>query len=245
MLIRQGQARSGVVDRRLACTLAAVAGAVNTAAFHAVGFFSANMTGNVSALSDRAALGQWLSAGFYLMIVLAFIAGSAAATLLISAGKRRAFDGIYALAILVEAVLMMLLGGIALWVLPAEHDWMLVLGLSFLMGLQNAAVTRISEARVRTTHISGMATDIGIELAMLFDIARGREAGAEQPANQSKLRLHGLTILSFLAGGVVGVLAYRMIGDLLLPVISIVLLAIALPGLTRALGQRQRAGAGR
>jgi uncharacterized membrane protein YoaK (UPF0700 family) len=33
----------------------------------------------------------------------------------------------------------------------------------FLMGLQNAVVTRISNARVRTTHVSGTATDIGIE----------------------------------------------------------------------------------
>src|SRR3546814_10645675 len=77
MLIRQGAARSSSNDRRLACTLAAAAGALNTAAFQAVGFFSANMTGNVSSLSDHAALGQWLIGAFYLTIVLAFIGGAA------------------------------------------------------------------------------------------------------------------------------------------------------------------------
>ncbi|MGO8462711.1 DUF1275 family protein, partial [Rhizobium ruizarguesonis] len=51
---------------------------------------------------------------------------------------------------------------------------MLVPGLAFLMGLQNAVVKRISDARVRTTHVSGMATDLGIELGIAFDILCGR-----------------------------------------------------------------------
>ena len=47
--------------------------------------------------------------------------------------------------------------------------------------LQNAVVTHISDARVRTTHVSGMATDIGIELGTAFDILRGREKGIDAP----------------------------------------------------------------
>lgn len=47
MLISTDAARTFNTDSRLACTLAAVAGALNTAAFESVGFFSANMTGNI------------------------------------------------------------------------------------------------------------------------------------------------------------------------------------------------------
>ena len=47
MLTREGSNRNELIDRRLAAYLAAVAGALNAAAFSAVGFFSANMTGNV------------------------------------------------------------------------------------------------------------------------------------------------------------------------------------------------------
>ncbi|WP_200847882.1 DUF1275 family protein [Rhizobium sp. 18055] len=61
MLIRQGADRDELADR-LATSLAAVAGALNAAAFYAVGFFSANMTGNVSLLSDHVAIGDWLGA---------------------------------------------------------------------------------------------------------------------------------------------------------------------------------------
>jgi uncharacterized membrane protein YoaK (UPF0700 family) len=234
MLIRQGNARSDGIDRRLACALAAVAGALNTAAFHAVGFFSANMTGNVSALSDHAALGEWLIGAFYLLIVLTFIAGAAVSTLLINAGRRRKIQSIYAVSILAEAILMVLLGLAEIWLPPAERGRALILGLSFLMGLQNAVVTRISEARVRTTHVSGMSTDIGIELSMLFDIARGRELDADAAPYRTKLRLHVQTVLSFLGGGVVGVLVYQAIGNRLLFGTAIILLVMALAGIVRA-----------
>jgi uncharacterized membrane protein YoaK (UPF0700 family) len=239
MLIRQGNARSNDVDRRLACTLAAIAGALNTAAFHAVGFFSANMTGNVSALSDHAALGEWLIGAFYLVIVLTFITGAAVSTLLINAGRRREILSIYAVSILAEAVLMALLGCAELWLPQVQRGPVLILGLSFLMGLQNAVVTRISDARVRTTHVSGMATDIGIELSMLFDIARGHELDADAAPYRSKLQLHVQTVLSFLAGGVVGVLVYQAIGSRLLFGAAALLLVIALAGILRAHAPRQ------
>ena len=233
MLIRQGSARGSDIDRRLACTLAAIAGALNTAAFHAVGFFSANMTGNVSSLSDHIALGEWRVGAFYLMIVLAFIGGAAVSTLLINAGRRREIHGIYAFSILAEAVLMTLLGCADLWLPQTSRGPVVILGLSFLMGLQNAVVTCISDARVRTTHVSGMATDIGIELSMLFDIARGRETHMDAAPYWSKLRLHVQTVLSFLAGGVVGVLIYQAIGGVLLFGAAGLLLVMVLAGLLR------------
>lgn len=233
MLIQQGEARTVDIDRRLACSLAAIAGALNTAAFQAVGFFAANMTGNVSTLSDHMGLGQWLIGAFYLLIVLTFIGGAAVSTQLINAGRRRGIRGIYAFSILSEAVLMALLGGLE-FALPSDHRGAtLVLGLSFLMGLQNAAVTHISDARVRTTHVSGMATDIGIELSMLFDIACGRESRAAAASYRSKFRLHSQTVLSFLGGGVIGVVVYQAIGGLILFGAAALLFAIALNGLLR------------
>ncbi len=59
MLVSQGATRNERVNLNLACSLALIAGALNAAAFYAVGFFAANMTGNVSALSDHLATEQW------------------------------------------------------------------------------------------------------------------------------------------------------------------------------------------
>jgi uncharacterized membrane protein YoaK (UPF0700 family) len=110
MLIRQGDARDSRLDRKLAFALAAVAGGLNAAAFHEVGFFSANMTGNVSALSSLLAMGQWGHGLGYLTIVLAFIFGALVSTLVIGAGLRRGIVTIYARVILAEGTLLALLG---------------------------------------------------------------------------------------------------------------------------------------
>ncbi|MGO7092992.1 YoaK family protein [Rhizobium leguminosarum] len=234
MLVRQGSHRNEKIDRSLAASLAAIAGALNASAFYAVGFFSANMTGNVSTLSDHLAVGQFLSALFYGGIVVSFVLGAAVSTLIVNEGRRRNMHAIYAYSILTEAALLAILGCADLWLLSAWRVPVLILGLAFLMGIQNAVVTRISDARVRTTHVSGMATDLGIELGTAFDILLGREPTAEARRNQTKLRLHLYTISSFMAGGILGVLIYRAVGGYLLILAAGLLTAIALDAIRRA-----------
>ena len=224
MLIREGDQRTLGIDIRLAALLAAIAGALNAAGFQATGFFSANMTGNVSALSDHLGLGQVGPAALFAALVAAFIAGAFVSGLLIEVGRNNGVRAIYAYSITFEAALLVLLGTLDLaW----PNVTVLILGLSFVMGLQNAATTRISNARVRTTHVSGMATDIGLGLAALASGSRRDEA-------LSRLSLQLSTIVSFLIGGVVGVVIYLTIGGWLLWICGAVLLAIALPEVRRA-----------
>ncbi|MDF7648082.1 YoaK family protein [Erwiniaceae bacterium L1_54_3] len=227
MLISTEHLRSNSADIKLACTLAAVAGALNTAAFEVVGFFSANMTGNVSSLSDHLAKANLAPGVFFLEIVCIFIAGSVISTLMINAGRRRNIRAVYALNIICEGVGLVLLGILEIWIKPLSPGVTLILGLSFLMGLQNAVVTRISNARVRTTHISGTSTDIGIELAMLFDVVRRKEPPKDAPLYLERLRLHSFTLVSFLLGGVAGIWLFHLLryGFLIFIGISVITLA--------------------
>lgn len=236
MLISQGAARNERINLNLACSLALIAGALNAAAFYAVGFFAANMTGNVSALSDHLAMAQWGPGLFFLAIIVTFIVGATVSSLLINAGRRRGIAGIYAYSILLEACLLALLGVADIWLLTVWRPPLLTLGLAFLMGLQNATVTRISDARVRTTHVSGMATDIGIELGIVIDIQRGQEPDAHSAENRTRLKLHAWTIAAFLLGGVIGVIVYRAIGGYLLLVCAALLLLIAIGGIRHRRG---------
>ena len=234
MLITSENTRTFNTDIRLACTLAAVAGALNTAAFETVGFFSANMTGNVSSLSDHLAKANLHVGLFFLLIVLLFIAGSSVSTLIINSGRRRQIRGIYAINILLEGLALLVLGVIESWFSFRESGVLLVLSLSFLMGLQNAVVTRISNARVRTTHVSGTATDIGIELAMLFDVIRRKESPKDAPLYLERLKLHFFTVMAFLLGGVLGILLLNALSYKLLILIGVMLTALALSALKRA-----------
>lgn len=240
MLIRQDEARTFITDSRLAATLALVAGALNTAAFEAVGFFSANMTGNVSSLSERLARAELPLALFFFEIVCLFILGSTFSTLLINHGRRRGIRSVYAINILLEALLLLLLGAAEVFFPQVAGGIMMILSLSFLMGLQNAVVTRISNARVRTTHVSGTATDIGIELAMLVDIVRRKESTEYSPIYLQRLMLHGSTITAFLVGGVGGIWLYKMIGAGFLLLIGGFLALLALNALSKA--RRTKAG---
>ncbi len=229
MLTRFNNARNFNVDTQLASTLAAVAGALNASVFHAVGFFSANMTGNVSLFSDKLAQGQGSAAIFFIEIVTVFILGAMISALLINMGRRRGIYRIYAFNILVEAAMLAMLGLFEYIVPSLSHGAILILGLSFLMGIQNAVVTCISNARVRTTHVSGTSTDIGIELAMMVDVVCGHEAGSVAAEYMQRLKLHLATLIAFLAGGVVGVWLYLIIGDMLLFLGALVLFMIAAP----------------
>lgn len=235
MLVTQGHQRDAVIDQKLAVTLASIAGAINAAAFYAVGFFSANMTGNVSALSDHLATGVFASAWLYFAIILAFVGGAAFCGALLMEGARRGVVGAHAFAVLVEGI--MLAPIVLVDVLAGDHLRVpvIVIWLAFLMGLQNAVVTHLSNARVRTTHISGMATDLGIEIALAWHLRHQARSNAE--ANGTRLRLHLSTILAFLLGGVAGVMIYRVIGGYGFLVAAGLLCIVGAQGVQRA---RQR-----
>lgn len=101
---------------------------------------------------------------FYLSVILAFVPGAAVSTLLINAGKRRRIRSLYAVNILPETDLMALPG----------HAY---LGLEFSYGSTECGGHDDLGARVRTTHVSGISPDIGIELSMWFGIPRSPELG--------------------------------------------------------------------
>lgn len=232
MLVHEGEARTRAKDESLAWTFASLAGALNAAGFYAFGSYSSNMTGNVSALADHLGLGDLRLALYALALVATFVAGAMVATLLIGIGRERCLRGVYAYGVLAEAVMLAALGAVAPW-LPADgRGAVLALGLSFLLGLQNATVTQITDARVRTTHVTGMVTDIGIGLANLLE--------RRPAADRAKLRLHLVTVSAFLAGGILGVLLYRCLGTALLLVVAGLLAMLAIPGISSA--RRLQAG---
>ncbi len=237
MLVQESGERNDGKDIRLACSLAAVAGGLNASAFHAVGFFSANMTGNVSALSDHLALGDAWAVVFLLAILLLFVSGAGLASFLVQVGRRRRLKATFAGVIVLEGLLLLMLGVMEAWGPDAYRRSVLVLGLSFAMGLQNAVVTRISDARVRTTHVSGMATDIGIALGTIVDEVLRRRSGGIDVSLMSRLRLHACTIAAFLAGGVVGVALHRVVDGKLIFGFAGALLAIGTSGLAKATRQ--------
>jgi uncharacterized membrane protein YoaK (UPF0700 family) len=168
---------------------------------------------------------------------MAFVAGSFVCAFALAAAARRRAPGVYAACLGVESVAMAALAiGCAATSSDGALD-VLCLGLAFLMGGQNALATRLSDARVRATHLSGICTDLGISLGVRADRALHGAAGSGAESDSEGMTLRLLTVACFLVGGAFGALAYSAMGLLaLLPVAAAVAL-VAIVG-ARALVKR-------
>ncbi len=200
---------------RLGATLAFVAGAANAGGFLAVGQYTSHMTGVVSQMADHIVLGHLGLVLAGLAALLAFMLGAMTTALVVNWARRRGLHSCYALPVLVEAVLMLLFGLMGA-TLQAQVSLLLpatVLLLCFMMGLQNAVITKLSHAEIRTTHVTGLVTDLGIELGKLLYVNR-TQAHAPVRASRARLRAQGSLLGLFFVGGVIGAWGFQRTGFL-------------------------------
>lgn len=217
-------------DRHLGVGLAFVAGATNAGAFLAVAQYTSHMTGIVSSMADALVLGQMAVFLTGLGALLSFILGAATTALIVNFARRRRLTSAFALPILLEVVLLLVFGllGARLGEIHSGFVPATVILLCFMMGLQNAVITKISRAEIRTTHVTGIVTDIGIELGKLVYVNRTARDGVEQViANRGRLGLLSLLLTSFFVGGVLGAIGFQSLGYIATVPIALVLLSLA------------------
>ncbi len=230
-----GKHRTRSANRQLGAVLAFVAGAINAGGFLAVQRYTSHMTGVISGVADDLATGGVMLALAGLASLLAFIAGATCTALLINWARQRQMHSKYALALLVEAALLLVFGlvGAHLDALAQLLVPTAVLLLCFVMGLQNAIVTKISQAEIRTTHMTGVVTDLGIELGRLLYWNRSISPDSVHfvRANRDKLFIHSLVLGLFFGGGLVGALAFKHFGFSATLPIALLLVLMASPPL--------------
>jgi len=200
-------------DRHLAFYLTFVAGAANAGGFMVVDQYTSHMSGIVSSLADNLVIGDLLLLFHGMVALAAFLSGAATSAIMINWARRRDLRSQYALPITFEAVLLSLFG--ITNILPATFATALIIALlCYVMGLQNAMITKLSGSRIRTTHVTGMVTDIGIELGKLVYRNPPRQPGSPPPVlpDLAKLELLTKMVCLFFTGGVCGALLFKSIG---------------------------------
>ena len=201
MFSSHGPDRSPRQNRVLAAYLALNGGFVNSAGFVVLGVFTSHVSGNVGKLSDDAARGSSASAIAAAMLVLAFGLGGFWASSILQSPVFQSMPLAYAFALLNESALLTAFVRLSPWGRGFELASGVLLGLA--MGMQNSLVTQISHARVRTTHLTGVTTDLSIELATWWRWSRHEAGGPHRPSPTTALLL--LTILAtFIAGAFLG-----------------------------------------
>jgi len=205
--------RTAQTNARLGALLCFVAGAANAGGLLAVGQYTSHMTGIVSSVADHLVLGHMALALAGVGSLAAFVLGAMTTAILVNWGLRRGLHSAYGLPLVVESAALLVFGlfGAAISLQVSLFLPLTVVLLCFMMGLQNAVITKISRAEIRTTHVTGLVTDVGIELGKLLYVNR---AGALEPvrANRARLRMQGLLIACFFGGGVAGALGFKWVG---------------------------------
>ena len=230
-----GHHRTVASNRTLGLLLAFNAGAVNAGGFLVVHQYTSHMTGFISMLADNLVLGNMTLVLGAIGALWAFMSGAGTTAIMVNWARQRRLHSSFALPLLLEAVLMLLFGMVGAltltWPTPFSVP-LTVLLLSFIMGLQNATVSKMSSSQIRTTHMTGVVTDLGIEMGKsLYWNRTGTAPEAQVRANRARLRLFAGLVAMFLVGGIAGAAGFKHAGFVFVVPLALVLLALSLPPL--------------
>lgn len=227
-----GRRRTPRSNQQLGAFLALIAGAVNAGGFLAVHQYTSHMSGFVSAVADNLVLGNALLVVAGLGSILSFLGGAACTAIMINWARHRHLHAEYALSLVAEAILLLLFGflGAHLDAYIAVTVPLTVILLCFIMGLQNAIMSKMSHSEIRTTHLTGVITDLGIELGRMvyWNRTHGRDTPGYVHARKGKLAIHVAILSMFFVGGVIGALGFKHIGFSTVLPFAFALLMVAL-----------------
>jgi uncharacterized membrane protein YoaK (UPF0700 family) len=194
--------------------LAFCAGLVNSVALlgfanNAVSHITGTVTLAASALTDT----DFEVAIRTTLIVLAFLAGAIVSGFIVK-NESLALGRRYGVAMILESVLLTL-ATVLFW----QRSFGGELLASAACGLQNAMVATYSGSIIRTTHLTGILSDIGAAIGNML---------AGRPFHALQVRLQAAIFLSFALGAAVGSVLFTKLGysALLVPASAILLAAI-------------------
>ncbi|MEH0157973.1 YoaK family protein [Limibacter armeniacum] len=196
MFRHQGKSRTIKHNLQIAVVLSFVAGIVNVTGLLSIQTLTTNVTGHFALFISNVASFEFWKAGLYFLYILSFLFGSFVSGLLMAKSKENKKLNVFVLPIAIESLFLV---GVAILSQMTE-PYLTACMLLFTMGLQNSYVTRISNTVVRTTHLTGLFTDLGIELSQLFFPA----SHPQQQKIRSTIKLRIYIISFFFLGGISG-----------------------------------------
>jgi uncharacterized membrane protein YoaK (UPF0700 family) len=207
MFSHSGTHRTPNHNLKLATLLGLTAGLVNAEGFLEFSVLTTNITGHAALLAEGIAQQNWENAKVIALWMLLFLTGAFTSGLFLSLfGANQRYS--YSIPIVIEIII---LGFSAIY--GSRYDGSILSkialpgSLLFAMGLQNALVTLVSGSVVRTTHLTGIFTDLGIELAQLL-----KTNMKDRRVLLLKIKLKLFIISSFLSGAITGAYLFKRIG---------------------------------
>lgn len=179
-----------------ACT----AGMVNVSSLVLFFSFTSNVTGHYAILANEIANGNLFKILIAFLWILLYFAGSFFSHFLIRSGTSSNTYLTHAVPMIVEIICLVSVGlyGHYLYAETLIETELLVAVLLFAMGLQNGLTASIASFSLKTTHLTGLTTDLAIHLSMLY-----KKNIKNKEAIRSKLKLMFSIAVGYLIGGAI------------------------------------------
>lgn len=206
MLRHIGRRRNFRHNIRLAALLCLIAGFVNIAGLLAFAVLTTNVTGHAAYFAESLAAGDYRLVRIIGLWMFLFLAGAFTSSIIIGRiGRNQVFA--YTIPILIEITILILNAIYGSYYDGSTKMQEVFAGsLLFAMGLQNSLVSMVSGSVVRTTHLTGIFTDLGIDLAAATHTTPQQKHGLQQ-----RITLRLVIIFFFLAGAVAGGYLYPIL----------------------------------
>jgi len=219
MFRHKGKTRTLKHNLRIASLLSFVAGIVNVGGFLAVQQLTTNVTGHFAFFVDEIFRLNFWQGFVYFLYIFFFFLGSFVSNLIVEIISKTSDRLIYIVPTIIESIILLLLAIFGQFLI-SQNPNLLACSLLFAMGLQNSLVTTISNSTVRTTHLTGLFTDLGIELSQLFFYKQKYQK--DKLYASIKLRLTIITF--FFLGGLLGGILYSTLKLYVLAIAASVLI---------------------
>ncbi len=186
---------------QLASITAVTAGMTNVAGAMACYLFTANVTGHVANFAQHLLRDKWFEMLTALAALSMFFLGAFVASFLARSFEHKGAYKAFALPFIIEIIMLVLIGlyGMANNNQAEYYTELLAAGLLFSMGLQNSIVTVITGGSIKTSHMTGLFTDLGAELAEWL-----HPNTPKTYALKNKLRLRITILANYVFGGLAG-----------------------------------------
>ncbi len=208
MLRKFSQNRSVSDNIKLGTLAAFVAGMVNVSSFIIFYSFTSNVTGHYAILASELVKGNFYQALIVLSwIFLFFFGGFVSNFIVITLNNRNQYLA-NAIPLVLVIVCLLAVGIYGDWFYTdtLRETEIMVSVMLFAMGLQNGLTASISNFAVKTTHLTGATTDLGILFSMLTQRKHRRNK-----AIVDKAKLIAAIFASYVMGAVVASFLFNII----------------------------------
>lgn len=204
MFRHKGKNRTFAHDLRLAILLSFVAGLVNITGVLALKTLTTNVTGHFAFFAEEIMRHDYATAITFFLFTIFFLIGSFISSFLQELISLKNPDLSHIFPITLEMIILIAIGlfGTNTNLLSLEGK-LTAFFMLLAMGIQNSLVTNISKSTVRTTHLTGLFTDLGIELSQLFFYKKPDEVKKLKTSIFLRLSIITFFFIGCISGGII------------------------------------------